>query len=101
MATTKTLKTERLTETVGAEVLDVDLDRIRNDEDLPGPVLDALEENQVLLFRELQMDDETQIAFCSKLGELVPFPGYRIPEVMVIRLDPSNPNAEYHRANVL
>src|SRR5438034_1239197 len=33
MAVTKTLKTEKLTSTVGAEVLDVDLDRLLNDEE--------------------------------------------------------------------
>ena len=44
MGVVQTLKTEKLTETVGVDVLDVEADRLRNDGDLPGAVLDALEE---------------------------------------------------------
>ncbi len=43
---------------------------------------------------------EAQATLFSKLGEVVRFPGYEIPEVMVISLDPDNPNAEYFRGNV-
>jgi alpha-ketoglutarate-dependent taurine dioxygenase len=101
MATTKTLKTEKLTETVGAEVLDVDLDRIREDDELPGAVLNALEENGILAFRGLHMDDETQVDFCRKLGEIVTFPNMEIPEIWVISLDPEvNPLADYLQATV-
>jgi alpha-ketoglutarate-dependent taurine dioxygenase len=101
MATTKTLKTEKLTSTVGAEVLDVDLDRIREDEALPGAVMDALEENGVLVFKQLDMDDETQVAFCRKLGEIATFDGMKVPEIWVISLDPEvNPMADYLEATV-
>jgi alpha-ketoglutarate-dependent taurine dioxygenase len=54
---TDTLQTEGLTETVGARVLDVDCDRLLNDEHLPGAVMDALEENGVLVFRGLDVDE--------------------------------------------
>jgi alpha-ketoglutarate-dependent taurine dioxygenase len=101
MATTRTLKTEKLTPTVGAEVLDVDLDRLLSDDDLPQAVLDALEENGALLFRELNLDDETQVAFCRKLGDVVTLAEQRVPGIHVVSLDPENPNAEYFRANVL
>ena len=47
------VETKNLTETVGVEVLDVDLDRVRNDRDLPGLVMGALEESGILLFRGL------------------------------------------------
>ena len=36
-----------------------------------------------LLFRELDIDDETQAAFCRKLGKLVRFPHYPTPEVVL------------------
>jgi alpha-ketoglutarate-dependent taurine dioxygenase len=91
--------TEKLTDAVGAEVLDVDLDRLRTDEHLPGACLAALEEYGVLLFRRLGVDDEAQVAFCRKLGELARFPAYRVPEVMEISFDPANPNAEYFASN--
>jgi alpha-ketoglutarate-dependent taurine dioxygenase len=101
MATTRTLKTEKLTERVGAEVLDVDLDRLREDDDLPGALMNALDENGVLVFRGLHMDDETQVDFCRKLGEIVTFPGMAIPEIWVISLDPEvNPMADYLQATV-
>jgi hypothetical protein len=37
---------KKFTDTVGAEVLDVDVDRLRNDPDLPDAVRAALEEVQ-------------------------------------------------------
>ena len=69
MATTGTLQTRKLTPTVGAEVLGVDVERLRDDDDLPGAVMAALEENGVLVFRGLRIDDGTQVAFCKRLGE--------------------------------
>ena len=92
---------KKLSETVGAEVLDVDVDRLLNDEELPQACLEALEEHGVLLFRELHAGDAAQVAFCRKLGELIRFPRYAIPEVMEISFDPDNPNAEYFRSNDL
>ena len=35
---------------------------------LPGEVLQALEEVGVLVFHDLHLDPETQVAFCRKLG---------------------------------
>lgn len=100
MSKTNTLKLEKATPTVGAEVLDMDTDRLLNDPDLPQAVMEAVEEHGALLFRQLHLDDESQAAFFSKLGEVVKFPNYAIPEVMVISLDPDNPNAEYFKGNV-
>src|SRR6266536_558361 len=100
MATT-TLKIEQLTPTVGAEVLDVDLDHLVQDEALPGALMDALEENGVLAFRGLHVDDATQAEFCRKLGEVVLWPNSPIPEIFVVSLDPEkNPMAEYLKATV-
>ncbi len=101
MGTTKTLRVEKLTETVGAEVLDVDVDRLREDDDLPAAVMGALEENGILVFRGLGLDDETQVAFCRQLGEIVTFPSMKTPEIWVITLDPEkNPMADYLQATV-
>jgi alpha-ketoglutarate-dependent taurine dioxygenase len=94
MSTTETLKIERLTPTVGAEALEVDRDRLQNDDDLPGAVMEALEANGVLLFRALHIDDETQAAFCSKLGEIRLWPENPIPEIFEISLNPENPQAK-------
>jgi alpha-ketoglutarate-dependent taurine dioxygenase len=93
------IETKKLSDTVGVEVLDVDLERLRNDDDLPAACMEALEEHGVLLFRELHADDDAQAAFCRKLGPLVQFPLYSNPEVMEISFDPDNPNAEYFASN--
>ncbi len=101
MGTTKTLKIEKLTPTVGAQVLDVDVERMREDEDLPAAVMEALEDNGVLVFRELNLDDETQVEFCSKLGQIVMFPNQANPAIFIVSLDPDkNPFAEYLKATV-
>jgi alpha-ketoglutarate-dependent taurine dioxygenase len=100
MTKTSTLKLERATPTVGAEVLDIDVDHLLNDDGLPRAVMEAVEEHGALLFRELNLDDESQAAFFTKLGDVVRFPNYPIPEVMLISLSPDNPNAEYFRGNV-
>ncbi|MDT3439882.1 MULTISPECIES: TauD/TfdA family dioxygenase [unclassified Pseudofrankia] len=96
-----TIATEKLGAFVGAEVVGIDVDRLLNDEDVPRAVMAALEENGVLLFRELHIDDAAQVAFCRRLGEPVRFKGYRIPEIMEISFDPGNPNVEYFRSNDL
>ncbi|MCK9900888.1 taurine catabolism dioxygenase TauD [Parafrankia colletiae] len=90
---------ERLSEHVGVEILGVDVERLRADDDLPGACTAALEEYGVLLFRELHADDESQVEFCRKLGSLAKSAKYRIPEVTEISFDPANPNAEYFRSN--
>ena len=100
MATTGTLSVQKLTPTVGAEVLDVDVERLLGDEDLPQAVLLALEDNGVLIFRALGISDQAQAAFCRKLGEVRMWPNYDPPEVFVVSLNPENPNAEYLRGTV-
>ena len=98
MATIPVLRIDKLTPTVGAEVLDVDVDRLRDDDALPGAVMEALAENGVLVFRGLNVDDDTQIAFCEKVGELTLFPAEPNPKVLVVSLDPEHPYAPYLRA---
>ena len=91
MSTVETLRLERLTSTVGAEVLGVDFDRVVEDESLPGALMSALEDHGVLVLRELNLDDHTQAAFCSKLGEIRRWPNNAIPEIFEISLNPENP----------
>lgn len=93
------ITTTPLTDAVGVQVDDIDVERLRTDEDLPEACLAALEQHGVLLFPQLHADDETQAAFCRSLGELVQFPLYPNPDVMEISFDPGNPNAEYFASN--
>ncbi|MFI5046509.1 MAG: TauD/TfdA dioxygenase family protein [Acidimicrobiia bacterium] len=92
------LTIERLTESVGAEILGVDHERLLNDEELPKQVLDALEEHGVLVFREINLDDATQVAFSRRLGKLEVLGGGEFPEIFLVTIDPArNPYADYLR----
>jgi alpha-ketoglutarate-dependent taurine dioxygenase len=95
------ITTKTLGDTVGAEVVDVDRDRLLHDDAFPEAFLEALDANGVLLFRELNIDDSTQVAFCKRLGGVVAVPSHPIPEITVISLDPSNRLAEYFRGAFL
>jgi alpha-ketoglutarate-dependent taurine dioxygenase len=94
------LETRKLSPTVGAEVLEVDADRLLHDRALPDALFEALEEHGVLLFPEIGIDDEEQVAFGRRLGDLVARPGHPIPEITAITQDPGNPLAEYLRGNM-
>jgi alpha-ketoglutarate-dependent taurine dioxygenase len=96
----KTLEAKPLSETVGAEVRGVDRDRLLHDPEVPVFVGDALEEHGVLLFRGIGVDDEEQVAFGRRLGDLVARPGHAIPEITVITQDAQNHLAAYFRGNV-
>jgi alpha-ketoglutarate-dependent taurine dioxygenase len=92
-----TVNTKPLSESVGAEVLDVDVDRMLHDESLGEECLELLDRHGVLVFRELHLDDETQIAFSRRLG-----PVERVgrqadgAEIFRVTLDPAkNPAADY------
>jgi alpha-ketoglutarate-dependent taurine dioxygenase len=98
LSTTQTIQTRKLTDTVGGEVLDVDVERFQNDENLPRAVMDALEEHGMLVFRGLGIDDDTQVKFCRKLGEVVLFPGEPNEEILVVSLDPEHPYAPHLKA---
>ncbi len=91
--------TKQLTSTIGAEVIDLDRDRLLHDPALPDAIHDALEQHSVLLFREIGVDDDEQVEFGRRLGELVGRPGHPIPEITVITQGPDNRLAEYFRGN--
>ncbi|KWX66929.1 TauD/TfdA family dioxygenase [Mycobacterium sp. NAZ190054] len=62
------LTINKLTESVGAEVAGLDPDRLAADEALGTAILDALEENGVLVFPGLHLDPGAQVQFCRRLG---------------------------------
>jgi alpha-ketoglutarate-dependent taurine dioxygenase len=89
---------EKLGATVGAEVQGVDRDRILTDDAFPGWCLRVLDENGALVFRDLHLDDATQVAFSKKLGKVEVFGRGELPEIFRVTLDPAkNPVAEYLR----
>jgi len=96
---TTTLTLERLADTVGAEVRGVDSGRLAADDDLAAAVLRALEAHGVLVFRELQLEPEDQVAFCSRLGQVDDSQGHHpVRGIFRVTLDTSkNSNADYLR----
>ena len=92
------LTTEKLGATVGAAVLGVDRDRLVDDDAFPEWCLRVLDENGALVFRDLHLDDETQVAFSRKLGRVELVGRGERPEIFRVTLDPAkNPVAEYLR----
>jgi alpha-ketoglutarate-dependent taurine dioxygenase len=64
------LTINKLTETVGAEVAGLDPERLSTDDALGASVLEALEDNGVLVFPGLNLSPEAQVAFCRRLGDV-------------------------------
>jgi alpha-ketoglutarate-dependent taurine dioxygenase len=93
-----TLSTEKLGPNVGAEVVGVDCDRLLHDADLPAWTLRVLDEHGALVFRDLHIDDATQVAFSKRLGKVEVFGRGEHPEIFLVTLDPArNPAADYLR----
>jgi alpha-ketoglutarate-dependent taurine dioxygenase len=95
------LTINKLTDSVGAEVIDVDPDRLVNDDSLADAVLDALEHNGVLVFPGLHIDPEAQVAFCRRLGDIDHSSDghHPVPGIYPVTLDKSkNASAAYLRA---
>lgn len=92
------ITTEKLTPTVGALVEGVDRDRLLDDDDFPAWCLDALEDNGALVFRDLHIDDEAQVAWSRRLGQVEKLGHGEHPEIFRVTLDPKkNPSAAYLR----
>ena len=87
------ITTEKLGETVGAQVVGVDRDRLLTDDELPAWTLDALEAHGALVFRDLHLDDATQVAFSKKLGRVEVFGTGENPEIFRVTLDPAKNRA--------
>jgi alpha-ketoglutarate-dependent taurine dioxygenase len=83
--------------TLGAEVAGVDPEDLVADDAIVATLLDALEANGVLVFRDLNLDPEAQIAFCRRIGELDYSEGHHpVPGIYrVTREAAKNSSAEY------
>ena len=82
-------------------MLGVDSDRLAHDDALGAAVLDALEDNGVLVFPGLDLDPEAQVAFCRRLGEVDHSSDghHPVAGIYPITLDKSkNASADYLRA---
>jgi alpha-ketoglutarate-dependent taurine dioxygenase len=64
------LTINKLTASVGAEVTGLDPEAMATDDTLSAAILDALEDNGVLVFPELGLAPEAQVTFCRRLGEI-------------------------------
>ena len=84
---------QKLAPTVGAEVLGVDAERLLDDETLPARTLEALDAHGVLVFRDLHLDDATQVAFSKRLGRVEVFGKGEHPEIFRVTLDPAKNKA--------
>lgn len=98
--TTGELELVPLTATVGAEVVGVDADRLAADTALAATLLDALEANGVLVFRDLHLEPDAQVAFCSHLGEIdVSAGSHAVAGIYTVTLDKAkNKAADYLHA---
>ena len=95
------LTINKLTASVGAEVTGLDSDLLATDDALGRAVLDALEDNGVLVFPGLGLDPEAQVAFCRRLGAIDHSSDghHPIAGIYPVTLDKSkNSSADYLRA---
>ncbi|OBG99420.1 taurine catabolism dioxygenase TauD [Mycobacterium sp. E136] len=95
------LTIDKLTASVGAEVTGLDSDALANDDALGAAILDALEDNGVLVFPGLGLTPEAQVAFCQRLGEIDHSSDghHPVAGIYPVTLDKSkNASADYLRA---
>ena len=96
-----TLTTRKLGATVGAEVVGVDPEQLVSDDTLPQACMEALEENGVLVFRQLHIDDDTQVAFSKRLDDVGKAEPAAPPKIFNVTLDPTKSStAAYLRGTV-
>lgn len=95
------LTVTKLTESVGAEVNGLDPTLLASDDTMGEAILDALEDNGVLVFRGLRLEPEAQVAFCRGLGEVDHSSDghHPVAGIYPISLDPAkNSSAAYLKA---
>lgn len=92
-----TLTITQTTETIGGEISGLNPGDLLNDEDLVATVLAALEAHGVLIFRDINLDPETQVTFCQRIGEVDFSEGHHpVRGIYRVTRDASkNANAEY------
>ncbi len=95
-----TITIDTLGHDVGAQISGVDREQLLTDDTVAATVLEALETHGVLVFRDLHLDPETQVAFCRTLGPIDTEPGHHPVEgIYRVSLDTSkNTSASYLRA---
>jgi alpha-ketoglutarate-dependent taurine dioxygenase len=83
--------------TIGGEVSGIEPGDLLNDASIVAVVLEALEAHGVLVFRDLDLDPETQVAFCQRIGEVDFSEGHHpVPGIYRVTRDAAkNVNAEY------
>jgi alpha-ketoglutarate-dependent taurine dioxygenase len=95
------LTTRKLGATVGTEVLGVNPSQLLTDDALPKACMEALDENGVLVFRELHVDDDTQIAFSKRLDDVGKAEPAAPPRIFNVTLDPAKSStAAYLRGTI-
>jgi alpha-ketoglutarate-dependent taurine dioxygenase len=85
------------TKTIGAEVSGLEPADVLADDELVDGIMDALEANGVLVFRDLHLHAETQVALCKRFGELDFSEGHHpVPGIYRVTRDSTkNAAAEY------
>jgi alpha-ketoglutarate-dependent taurine dioxygenase len=87
------ITTEKLSATVGAEIVGVDPAQVLDDDALAPRILEALEAHGALIFRQAGLDDATQVAFSKRLGRVEVFGKGVNPEIFRVTLDPAKNRA--------
>lgn len=82
---------------IGAEVAGIEPDDLLNDDAIVAAVVEALENHGVLVFRGLDLDPETQVAFCRRIGDVDCSEGHHpVPGIYRVTRDTTkNSAAEY------
>jgi alpha-ketoglutarate-dependent taurine dioxygenase len=85
------------TRSIGAEVGGLEPDDLVQDESVVAAVMEALEAYGVLVFRAIDLDPETQVAFCRRMGEVDFSEGHHpVPGIYRVTRDTAkNSAAEY------
>ena len=90
---------QRLSPTIGGEVVGLDIGQLLSDTSIAAALSEALEINGVLVFRGLDLDPESQVAFGRRLGDVDFEQGYHpVKGISRITLDKDKrPTADYLR----
>jgi alpha-ketoglutarate-dependent taurine dioxygenase len=82
---------------LGAEITGVESNDLVKDDSILAAIMNALEDNGVLVFRDLDLEPEVQVAFCERIGELDYSEGHHdVPGIYRVTRDAAkNSSAEY------
>jgi alpha-ketoglutarate-dependent taurine dioxygenase len=92
-----TIVVEQTGKSIGAEIFGIEQEDLLKDASSVRTVTDALEANGVLVFRNLRLDPEAQVAFCERIGEVDYSEGHHpVPGIYRVTRDVAkNSAAEY------